>query len=61
MMADVNAKDATGQTPLHSAMFTGNINIATLLLTRYAEINAKDDEGKTPLHLACMLGNLAMV
>ena len=61
MLADINAKDEAGQTPLHSSMFTGNVNIAKVLLNKYAEINAKDDAGATPLHLACMLGNIAMV
>lgn len=61
MMADVNAKDETNQTPLHSSIFSGDVNITKLLIERYAEINAIDDEGKSPLHLACMLGNLSMV
>ena len=40
MRADVNAKDQHNQTPLHSAIFAGDINIAKLLIERYAEINA---------------------
>ena len=60
MQADVNTKDMNYQTPLHSSIFTGNVDIAKLLMDRYAEINAEDDLGKTPLHLACQLGNLSM-
>lgn len=60
MMADINAKDESGQTPLHSCMFTGNVNIAKLLLEKYAEINACDESGQTPFHLACMLGNVTI-
>jgi len=61
VQADINAKDERNQTPLHSAIFSGDISIAKLLIERYAEINAQDNEEKTPLHLACMLGNLSMV
>ena len=60
MLADVNTKDERYQTPLHSAVFVGDISIARILIEKYAEINAEDEDGKTPLHLACMLGNLAM-
>ena len=60
MQADINTKDMNQQTPLHSAIFTGNINIVKLLIERYAEINAEDDLGKTPLHLSCQLGNLSL-
>jgi len=45
MLADINAKDESGQTPLHSSMFTGNVNITKLLLEKYAEINARDQAG----------------
>lgn len=61
MQAGVNTKDNRGQTPLHSSIFSGDVNITKVLLERYAEINSQDDEGKTPMHLACMLGNLSMV
>ena len=61
MQADVNAKDNRNQTPLHSSIFSGDLEITKLLIERFAELNAKDDEGKTPLHFACMLGNLSMV
>ena len=61
ILADVNCKDDRFQTPLHSSIFSGDINISKLLIERFAEVNAQDDESKTPLHLACMLGNLSMV
>jgi ankyrin repeat protein len=48
--ADVNAKDNSGQTPLHRTFI---IKIASLLLKHDALINAKDNCGDTPLHKAC--------
>lgn len=45
----VNAKDATGATPLH---WVGNPAVAELLLTHKADVNAKDNQGLTPLQWA---------
>lgn len=50
--ADVNAKNESGETPLHIAAvgdFTGS---AELLLAGKADVNAGNLEGNTPLHMA---------
>ena len=51
--AEVNAKNDSGNTPLHEAAYT-NVRaiIAELLLGNGAEVNAKNDSGETPLHEA---------
>jgi ankyrin repeat protein len=50
--ADVNVRDRHGDTPLHYAAATGDIQLVRLLLASKAEINAMDRDGSTPLHLA---------
>ena len=50
--ADVNAKDESESTPLHSAAYWGHNEIAELLIAKGADVNAKDDYGKTPLDWA---------
>lgn len=50
--ADVEAKDNSGKTPLHSAAEWGHKAEAELLLAHKAKANAKDNHGKTPLQLA---------
>jgi len=50
--ADPNAKSKEGGTPLHSAAFTGDIEIAELLLAYGADPNATDPKGLTPLDIA---------
>ena len=40
------------ETPLHSAVITGSVEIVQILLDRFAELNSQDIEGKTPLILA---------
>ena len=47
--AVVNAKDNTGQTPLHSAAWAGQTAVAIVLLKHGADVNAQDAKGKTPL------------
>ena len=49
---DVNAKNTSGQTPLHYATFYGHKEIAELLIAKGADVNAKNDNGRTPLDLA---------
>lgn len=51
---DVNAKLARGETALHLAASSGNLEAVQLLLEKKAIINAKSDIGETPLHLACV-------
>ena len=46
--ADVNAKDESGQIPLHNA----NVNMAEFLINKGADVNIKDDFYWIPLHSA---------
>ncbi len=48
--ADVNAKNAQGNTPLWTPVMYGRKNIAIILLTNGADVNARDNSGETPLH-----------
>ncbi len=51
-MADINAKDTSGQTSLHYAAEYGRKDIAELLIANGANVNAKDKDGNTPGHVA---------
>ncbi|CAB0042895.1 unnamed protein product [Trichogramma brassicae] len=50
----VDAQDNEGQTPLHKAIFNGNINLVEILMRRGANPNLADDNGYTPLHILCL-------
>ncbi|XP_021900254.1 ADP-ribosylation factor GTPase-activating protein AGD3 [Carica papaya] len=50
--ANINATDASGQTPLHRCTCRGKAACAKLLLTRGADRQALNGDGKTPLELA---------
>ena len=50
--ADPNARSREGGTPLHSAAFTGDLEIAELLLAYGADPSATDPKGHTPLDIA---------
>jgi len=55
----VNAKDESGQTPLHVAAQGQTPALVPLLVERGADVNAADNRGITPLHLIAAGGNLA--
>ena len=49
----------TQNTPLHSAITGGNLNVCKLLIEEYkVDVNASDNDGMTPLHLASEMGDL---
>ena len=50
--ADVNAKDESESTPLHSAAYWGHKEIAELLIAKGANVNTKNDSGETPIDWA---------
>ena len=55
--ADVNAKGASGWTPLYWAARNGHTEMAHLLIDHGADVNAKNNyDGWTPLHLAAENG-----
>jgi ankyrin repeat protein len=51
---DINALDASGQSPLHIAATSGYLDVAKYLRRKGAELNTDDDTGQTPLHLAAI-------
>uniref|UniRef100_A0A6C0JX86 Uncharacterized protein n=1 Tax=viral metagenome TaxID=1070528 RepID=A0A6C0JX86_9ZZZZ len=60
-VADINAKDRNGRTPLMHAAMNGNLEIVKLLLDEGANINAIDIYNQTPLMYAARRGNLEIV
>jgi ankyrin repeat protein len=58
--ANVNARDRTGQTPLHRAAAADNIDLVRLLLSRKARPKARDGTGSTPLDVAMFNKNTAV-
>jgi len=55
--ADVNAKDDSGDTPLHNAAEAGHKDMAGLFLANGADVNAGDKYSSTPLHVAAREGH----
>ena len=46
---DLNVKGRLGRTPLHNAVWEGDLDYVKLLVEAGAELNVEDWEGKTPL------------
>jgi len=55
--ADVNAQDGDGDTALHGAAQTGNVEIMERLLDKGADPNVKNKQGGTPLMWAAVYGH----
>ncbi len=47
----VNARDETGNTPLHCAIGYFELGVVKELLAYAADVNARDNNGVTPLHI----------
>ena len=59
----VNLRGAGGNSPLHSAMLSGDwaAACAQVLILNGASVNAIDDKGNSALHLAASFGDVAVV
>jgi len=57
----VNARDGSGNTPLHEAALAGFKSVAEVLLAAKADANARNKHGDTPLHQAAAAGQSAVV
>ena len=57
----VNSIEKFGFTPLHFAAFTGNKDVADLLLTQGADVNAKFYQGITPMQVAVQKGHKEVI
>ena len=51
-IADVNCRDAEGETALHKAAYINNTTVSKYLIQMNADLDAQDEEGDTPLHIA---------
>jgi len=59
--ANVNATDKDGNTSLHVATGSDDIEVIKCLVSQGADVNAKGQDGKTPLHVAATDGNIEVV
>ncbi|WP_349967860.1 ankyrin repeat domain-containing protein [Wolbachia endosymbiont of Armadillidium arcangelii] len=58
---DINARDVGGETLLHYAAKSGNLDLAEYFVEKGLAFNAKDKSGKTLLYYAAESGNLDLV
>lgn len=59
--ADPEAQTAQGDTPLHLACMSNNIDKVKLLLAPDQLLTTKNHQGWTPLHVACRYGSLGLI
>jgi len=59
--ADIEAKNALQETPLHRAALFNRVNIVEYLLERDAEINCRDKDKETPLMMSARKNNVETV
>ena len=57
----VHGHDDAGQTPLHRAVFAGNLDMMLLLLEGGAQEDACDCNGHTALHVGAHCGHMCLV
>lgn len=55
--ADVNARDVSGNSPLHTASGTNNILMIKMLVARGADLKATNNIGQTPLYYSIAIGH----
>lgn len=60
LKVDVNARNKSGQTPLHLAATVNSSDMASILITAGASVDALDNTGKTPLHVAAKIPGLVL-
>ncbi|XP_044766202.1 poly [ADP-ribose] polymerase tankyrase-1-like [Coccinella septempunctata] len=54
---DIEARDRTGQTPLHWALgYTNSLDQVRTLIINGADVNSMDEYARTPLHTLCSKG-----
>lgn len=53
----INSPTHEGRTPLHIAVYRGQLNMVELLLAHNADLRAKDRGGRTPLHEVIVSGS----
>lgn len=58
--ANVNARDRDRQTPLHEAVWQGDVATVELFISHKAAINARDRNGDTPGHIAARIGDVGL-
>nr|CAH7737898.1 unnamed protein product [Callosobruchus chinensis] len=56
----VDSQDENGNTLLHYAAATGNLDTTSKLITLGAYTNILNNKGETPLHVACLQAQLAI-
>ncbi|CAH8579344.1 unnamed protein product [Heterobilharzia americana] len=57
----INLRDCEGETPLHTAVTSGNSDMVKFCLEKNASILAKQNDDSTPIHYACMKDDLECV
>ena len=60
-MTDVNNKDKSGKTPLHTAILSKQFRIVDRLLESGADVTITDEAGDTALHTAIHVGSEKLV
>ena len=53
--------DNEGLTPLHTAGWSGSVELVEYLITQHCDVLDKDRNGRTILHIACNCGKLTLV